>query len=67
MRTSKVADPSELSRLSKESEQMKSSQGPVIVNNTQQSNVSSSGTNITSILSNKNSDDTFLNLNTASI
>jgi len=67
MRTGKVADPSELSRLSKESEQMKSSQGPVIVNNTQQSNVSSSGTNITSILSNKNSDDTFLNLNTANI
>jgi len=67
MRTGKVADPSELSRLSKESEQMKSSQAPIIVNNAQQSNVSSSGTTVSGFVSNKNADDTFLNLNTASI
>jgi hypothetical protein len=67
MRTGKTMDPNELSSLSKENEQMKSKSAPVIVNNSQQSNVASSGTTITSILSNKNADDTFLNLNTAGI
>ena len=65
MRTGKAPDPKELTSLSKESEQMKSSQGPVIINNAQQSNVSSSGTTVSGFVSNKNADDTFLNLNSA--
>lgn len=56
----------DLNNLSKEMNQLSKS-APIIVNNSQQSNVASSGTTITSILSNKNADDTFLNLNTAGI
>lgn len=67
MRTGNVVDPNELTRLSEENAEMKSKQAPTIVNNAQQSNVSNTGTTVTSILNNKNSDDTFLNLNTASI
>ena len=66
MRTGKAPDPNELTSLSKENMEMKS-QAPVIVNNlANQSNVSSNGAVVSGFVSNRNADDTFLNLNNAS-
>jgi len=39
---------------------------PTILNNTNQSNISTSGTSVVGFVQNKNADDTFINLNTAS-
>jgi len=65
MRTGKAPDPNELTSLSKENMEMKS-QAPVIVNNlANQSNVSSNGAVVSGFVNNKNVDDTFLNLNSA--
>lgn len=56
----------ELTSLSKENMEMKT-QAPVIVNNlANQSNVSSNGAVVSGFVSNRNVDDTFLNLNNAS-
>ena len=65
MRTGKAPDPKELTSLSKENMEMKS-QASVIVNNlANQSNVSSNGAVVSGFVNNKNVDDTFLNLNSA--
>ena len=65
MRTGKAPDPNELTSLSKENMEMKS-QASVIVNNlANQSNVSSNGAVVSGFVNNKNVDDTFLNLNSA--
>lgn len=63
---SSVADRTNLNTLSKEMNDITKS-ARIIVNNAQQSNVSNTGTTVTSILSNKNADDTFLNINGVSI
>jgi len=66
MRTGRVTDPNELSRLSKENA-MNKQQAPVVINNATQSNVANSGTNISGSMNQKNVDETFLNLNAVSI
>lgn len=68
MRTGKVTDPNELKEAQLENDKLKQSAPPVIVTNANKStNISSSGTSVTGFMSNKNVDDTFINLNTVSV
>ena len=55
-----------LNALSKEMNQL-SKTAPVVINNATQSNIANSGTTISGTMNQKNVDDTFLNLNTASV
>ena len=68
MRTGKITDPNELKEAQLENDKLKQSAPPVIVTNANKStNISSSGTSVTGFMSNKNVDDTFINLNTVSV